>query len=116
MSSVRHSYVFVCHPYVTCIYSYVIRMSLVSTRMSSVCHSYTRMSSVCHSYVICMSLVYSFVIRMSLVCGFSMNPLLPQCVDEFLYLFITHSSSCFFLSIKLTFLMSSEIYNECREY
>ena len=140
MSSVRHSYVFVCHPYVTCIYSYVIRMSLVSTRMSSVCHSYTRMSSMCHSYVlvchpyvtrilvchphvtrmhsyfICMSLVYSFVIRMSLVCGFSMNPLLPQCVDEFLYLFITHSSSCFFLSIKLTFLMSSEIYNECREY
>ena len=41
-------------------YSYVIRMSLVCTRMSSVCHSYvirmslvcTRMSPVCHSSVV----------------------------------------------------------------
>ena len=29
MSSVCHSYVLVCHPHVTCMYSYVIHMSLV---------------------------------------------------------------------------------------
>ena len=38
MSSVCHSYVIhmplVCHPYVTGMYSYVIRMSLVCTRLS----------------------------------------------------------------------------------
>ena len=33
MSSVCHSYVLLCHPYVT-------KMSLICTRMSSVCHSY----------------------------------------------------------------------------
>ena len=60
------------------VYSYVIRMSLVCTRVSSVCHSFvlvchpyvTRMSSVCHSYV-CHSYVirmYSYVICMSPVC------------------------------------------------
>ena len=66
-------------------HSYVIRTSLVCTRMSSVCHSYvTRMPSVCYSYVrtsmasLCHSYVlvchpyvtrmYSYVIRMSLVC------------------------------------------------
>ena len=80
-------------------YSYIIRMSLVCTRMSSVCHSYvlvynpyvtrmyshvirmsivcTRMSSVCHSYVlVCYPYVtrmYSYAIRMSLICGFTMN-------------------------------------------
>ena len=73
-------------------YSYAIRISVVCTRMSSVCHSYvistlltcTRMSSVYHSYVlvchpwsVCHSHVfvchpyvtpmYSYVIRMSLV-------------------------------------------------
>ena len=41
-------YVPVCHLYVTCMYSYVIRMSLICTRMSSVCHSYVL---VCHPYV-----------------------------------------------------------------
>ena len=39
ISSVCHSYVLVCHPYVTCMYLHVIRMSLVCTRMSPVCHS-----------------------------------------------------------------------------
>ena len=54
MPSVCHSYV--CHPYVTRMYSYVTRMNsyvLVShpnvTRMSSVC---VPMSLVCHSYVV----------------------------------------------------------------
>ena len=97
---------FACHLYVICIdlhviymYSYVIRMSLACSRMSSVCHSYalvchpyvacmysyvirmslvcTRMSSICHSYVlVChpyVTRMYSYVIRMSLVCGFTMN-------------------------------------------
>ena len=81
MSPVSHSYILVCHPYVTHVYLYVIpmytcviRMSLVCTRMSSVClscvlvcHSYLL---VCHPYV---TRVYSYVIRMPLVCGFTMN-------------------------------------------
>ena len=52
---VYHSYVLVCHPYVTRMflyvtrmYSYVIRMSFVCTRVSPVCHSYVL---VCHRYV-----------------------------------------------------------------
>ena len=100
MPFVCQSYVlFVCHLYVTLMYSYLIRMSLVRTRMSPVCHSYvlvchryvtrmysyvirmslacTRMSSVCHSYVlVChpyVTRIYSYVIPMSLVCGFTMN-------------------------------------------
>ena len=82
MPFVCHSYVLACHPYVPPIYSYVIRMSVVCTRMSSVCLTYlhvirmslvcTRMSSVCHSYIlIChpyVTRMYSYVIRMSLVC------------------------------------------------
>ena len=66
-------------PYVTC-------MSLVCTRMSSVCHSHVlvchfiyscviRVSLVCHSHVlVChpyVTRMYSHVIRMSLVCGFT---------------------------------------------
>ena len=77
-------------------YSYVIRVRLLCTRMSSVCHSYvlvshpfvTRMysyvilmslviSSVYHSYVlVChpyVTRIYSYVIRMSLVCSFTMS-------------------------------------------
>ena len=51
MSSVCHSYVLVCHPYVTRKYWCVIRMSLVFSRMSSVCHSYILL---CHPYVTCL--------------------------------------------------------------
>ena len=40
MSSVGHSYVLMCHPYVTHMYLCVICMSLVCTRMSSLCHLY----------------------------------------------------------------------------
>ena len=61
MSSVSHSYVLVCHPYLTRMYSYVIRMSLICTHMSSVCHSYVL---VCYPYV---TRMYSYIIRMSLV-------------------------------------------------
>ena len=65
-------------------HSYVTLISLVCTRMSSVCHSYvlvcirmslvcTRMSSVCHSYVlVChryVTRMYSYVISMLLVCA-----------------------------------------------
>ena len=57
----------VCHPYVTRMYSYVIRVSLVCTRMSPVCHSYVL---VYHPYV---TRMYSYVIRMSLVCGSTIN-------------------------------------------
>ena len=39
------------HSYVTCLYSYVIRVSLVCTCKLSVC---TGMSFVCHLYVTCM--------------------------------------------------------------
>ena len=59
----------VCHPYVTRMFSNVIRMSLVChsyvTRMSFVCTRMslvcTRMSSVCHSYVL---VYHSYVTRM----------------------------------------------------
>ena len=49
--SLYHSYILVCHSFVTHVHSYVICMSLVCTRMPFVCHSYVfvciRMSSVC---------------------------------------------------------------------
>ena len=48
--------------YVSRIYSYVICMSFVCTRLSSICHSYVL---VCHPYV---TRMHSYVIRMSLVC------------------------------------------------
>ena len=74
MSSVCHSYVLAFHPYVTCMYWYVIRMSHVCTRMSSVCHSYALVRHpyvfVCHPYG---TRIYAYIIRMSLVCGFTMN-------------------------------------------
>ena len=64
-------YVFVCHSYVSRMYSYVICMSLVCTRMSSVCHSYvirmslvcTRMSFVCTRMSSVCTPMYSYVIR-----------------------------------------------------
>ena len=68
-----------------CVYLYAIRMSLVCTRMASVCYSYvtrmslvcTRMSSVSQSYVlVCYpyaTRIYSYAIGMSLICGFTMN-------------------------------------------
>ena len=62
MPSVYPLYALVCHPYVTGMCSYDIRMSLVCTRMSFVCHSYVLVR---HSYVTHM---YSFIIRLSLVC------------------------------------------------
>ena len=85
-------------------YSYVIRMSLRHTLMSSVCHSYilmpsvchsyvlvchpyaTRMSSVCHSHVLVfhpyVTRIYSYIIGMSLVCtcmSFVCNLMSPVC-------------------------------------
>ena len=65
---------FVCQSYVLVFHSDVICMSLVCTRISSVCHWYV---IVCHSYVLaCHSYVtrtYSYVIPMSLVYGFTMK-------------------------------------------
>ena len=66
MSLICHSCVtrisFVCHSYVNRMYSYIIRMSLVCTRISFICQSSV---FVCHSYV---TRMYSYVIRMSHVC------------------------------------------------
>ena len=56
MSFVCPLYVLVCHSHATRVYSHVIRVSLVHTRMSS--------------YV---TRVYLYVSRISLVCGFTMN-------------------------------------------
>ena len=53
---------FTCQSYVLVYHSYVIRMSLICTRMSFVCHLYVL---VCNPYV---TRMYWFVIRMSLVC------------------------------------------------
>ena len=57
---VYHAYLLPCHPYVPRMCSYVICMSPVCTRMSSVSQLV-----VCHSYV---TRMYSCVTRMSLVC------------------------------------------------
>ena len=53
-------YILECHPSLVC--NHVIGMSLVCTRMSSVCHSYVL---ACPPYV---TFMYLYVIRMSLVC------------------------------------------------
>ena len=45
MSFVCHSFALVCHPYVTRMYSDIVRMSLVCTRMSSACQSYVLVHS-----------------------------------------------------------------------
>ena len=101
-----------CHSYVTCMclyfifmYSHAIRMSLMCTLISSICHScvllyhlyVTRLNSyvmVCHPYVTRMSIVfhshllvchpyvtrmYSCVIRMSLVCTRICNGMSSVC-------------------------------------
>ena len=59
-----YSYVSRMHSYVIRMYSYAIRMSLVCTRMSSVCRSYViRMSLLCHPYVTRMlSVCHSYVV------------------------------------------------------
>ena len=59
MPFVCHSYVLVFHPYVTRMYSNVIRMLLVFTRMSSLCHLYVL---VYHPYA---TRMYSYVTGMS---------------------------------------------------
>ena len=69
LSFAYHSYILVCHLYITRIYSYVI----VCHSYVFVCRSYvTRMSFVPHSYVlICdpsVIRIYSYVIRVPLVC------------------------------------------------
>ena len=85
---VFYLYVLVCHPYVTRMRSYVALISLVCTRISSICQSYdwyvirmsllcTSMSPVCRSYVlVChpyVTRIYSEVIHMSLVRGVTMS-------------------------------------------
>ena len=64
-----HSHVLVCLPYVTHMYLYGIRKSLVCTQMSSVCHSYVL---VCHLYVTHMyslsSVSHSFVVLPWIIC------------------------------------------------
>ena len=80
MSSVCHSYVFVCHSYVL---------------MSSVCHSYV---PVCHRYVTRMYSyvirIYSYVIRMSLVCH-------PYVTRMYLYVHCCINNSPQFLEDKI---------------
>ena len=96
MSFVYHSYVLVCHLYITRLYSYVIWISFVCTRMPSLCtrilsscvtrmYLYlihmslvcTRMSFVCHSHVI---VCHSYVTRL----WFNHEPHIPALVISFL--------------------------------
>ena len=62
MSSLCHSYVFVCHPFVTRMYSYVILLLLVCICMTSFYYSYFL---ACHTYV---TRVYLYLILLLLVC------------------------------------------------
>ena len=48
MSFACHSFVLIGHPYLNCMYSYIVCMSLACTRISSLCNSYVL---VCHPYV-----------------------------------------------------------------
>ena len=123
VSFLCHSYVIVYHPYATRIYSYVIRMSLVwtcmssvSIRMSSICHSYvirmslvchpyvTRMSSVCHSYVICISLVCTRVslvcTRMSFVCTRISSICHSYVLVCHLYVFVCHQCDSYIIRMS----------------
>ena len=101
MSSVCYSYVLVCHSHVTRMYSYVIRISLLCTRMSSVCHSYVL---VCHLYV---TRMYSHVIRMSLVCtrmAYVCHSYVPICrwyVTRMWFYHEPFKNICFTLSSKI---------------
>ena len=111
-------YVICMYSYVTLICFYAIRISVVYTRMSSVCHlcvllchscvthvySYiihmshicTRMSSVCHLYIlVCnpyVTCIHLYVICMLLVYGFTKNQFQWQeiqgCYECFLILFL----------------------------
>ena len=69
-------HILVCHPYVTCMNSYVIRLWLVYHSYATLVYSRDiHMSLVCTRNLICISLVYTrifvwhwYVTRMSLVC------------------------------------------------
>ena len=62
MSSVCHSHLLICHPYITGMYLYAILMSLLCTCIPSVFQSYV---FVCHPYV---TRMHSYFIHMSLAC------------------------------------------------
>ena len=79
------SLILVCHPYVTRMYSYVIRMSLVCNPMSFVCHSYVL---VCHPYV---TRMYSYVIRMSSLCHSYVLVCHPYVTRMCSYVTVSHS-------------------------
>ena len=99
MSSVCHSYILVCHPYVPRIYSYVIPMLLVYIRMSFLCHSYV---FVCHPYVTPM---YSYAVRMSLVC------------TRYLYIFVCHSYvTCMYSHAIPMSLVCTRMFSVCHSY
>ena len=60
----------VCHSYVTRVYSYVILMSLVCTCMTFICHSYVLVSNVISlAYTRISSVCHSYVICISVVCA-----------------------------------------------
>ena len=69
MSSLCHSYVLVCHPFVTRMYLYDILLLLVFSCMSYLSLVRTCISSFCYSYV----LVCHPSLFLSLICDFTMN-------------------------------------------
>ena len=116
-------------------------MSLVCTRMSSVCYSYvlvrhlyvTRMSSVCHSYVlVCHSYalvchpyvtrIYLYVIHMSLVCGITMNLFYPwfdaknMNVFNMMYSLWSNKKKINRIMKKLKFCESFDVYMDSIEF
>ena len=64
----------ICHSYVTRMYSYVIPMSPICTRVSSICHP----------YVICM---YSYDVGLLLLCSFTINHKTLRSKDDSIKLF-----------------------------
>ena len=69
MTSVCHSYVLVCHPNITRIYLYVIRMPFACKFFIQFNDFHGIMPFVCHSYIIFSYIIrmYLYVTRMSLI-------------------------------------------------
>ena len=122
MSLVCQSYVLLRHSYFTRImYSYVIRMSLVCTRMPPVCNPIslvcTRISPACHSYVL---VCHPYVIRLCFyheplfsntfltlrrikhfmnICQYNSIPLLIQFATQYLFYSVANWKPVYFSKV-----------------
>ena len=92
-------------------YSYIIRMSLVCTRTSSVYHSYIL---VCHLCVTCMysyvTLIHSYVICISLVCT-----LMPSVCHSYVVVYHLYVTRMYSYVIRMS-LVCTRMSSVCHSY